>query len=249
MQLDGQAALVLGSLGTCGEAITRTLADRGAATMVSARRESEGQALANELKAGGNKAAFVAADVSSRDSVIAAVEQTVSEFGKIDILVNAFSADHLRRFLDDDEESWDRMLNVNLKGMFFACHAALQHMVPQEHGRIVTLTSDSGKIGATMETVQSSTKAGVIGFSKSLAREMARHQITVNALCIGPTRPSAEAPQGFSSEGWQSFMRLIPFHRPATPEEVGTVCAFLVSGDAGFVTGQAISASGGLTMC
>jgi len=249
MTLNERVALVFGALGTAGTAICHTLCERGATVVVSARRAEEGQALAQELKDQGHKAVFKQCDVTSREEVIQTVEQTVTEFGQVDVLANCFSVDHLRRFLDDDEKYWDRMLTVNLKGMFYTCHAVLPHMIKQERGRIITLTSDSGKIGASMETVQASTKAGIIGFSKSLAREMARHQITVNAVCMGPTRPSAEPPEGFSAEGWKSFMRLTPFHRPALPREVAAMVASLASDDGAFVTGQAISVSGGLTMC
>lgn len=249
MDLNGQKVLILGALGTAGAAIAKKFAQEGAAIMLSARRASEGEKFADELRGLGQEVGFVAADVTKRDQVISAVEATVARFGQIDVLVNCFSRDHLRRFMDDTEEAWDEIIQVNFKGLMYACHASLQHMVPQSYGRIISLTSDSGKIGATMETAQSGMKAAVIAFSKSLAREMARYNITVNSVCMGPTRESSEAPTGMSPEGWASFMRLIPFRRPAKPEEVAAVVAFLATRDASFVTGQALSASGGLVMC
>lgn len=248
MDLKGQRALVLGALGTAGSAVARRFCEEGASVVLSGRRAAEGEKLTAALGEQGFDVAFVAADVTRREQVAAVVDHSAERLGGLDILANCFSADHLRRFLDDDEESWDRVIAVNYKGLMYACREALRHMVPQRYGRIVTLTSDSAKIGATMETAQSGTKAAVVAFSKSLAREMARHDVTVNVVCLGPTRESPDPPPGMSPEGWASFMRLTPFRRPARPAEVAALVAFLAMRDASFITGQAISVSGGLTM-
>ena len=248
-ELGGQAALVMGALGIAGRAVAEKLAQGGAAVMLCARRAKSGEELAELLRAKGHDAAFIAADVTRRSEVIAAVDATVERFGRIDILANCFSDDHLSRFLEDEEPAWDRMIAVNYKGLLYSCHAALTHMVPQRYGRIVNLSSDSGKIGATRETVQSGLKAAVIAFSKSLAREVARDAVTVNTVCLGVTQESPGPRPGVSQAGYDAFIHLIPFRRPAQPAEVAAVVAFLASREASYVTGQAISASGGLTMC
>ncbi|MCP5066599.1 MAG: SDR family oxidoreductase [bacterium] len=240
--------LVFGVLGRAGIAVARKLCEERASVMLSARREEEGSEFAASLRAEGFDADFVCADITQRDQVAAAVDATVERLGRIDVLVNCVSYDHMRFFMDDEEKHWDKVHDVNVKGTMRGCQEALRHMIPQKYGRIITLVSDSAKIGATLETAQSSAKGGIVAFSKSLAREMARHQVTVNTVCLGPTSETGDPPLGLSPEGWASFLRLIPFRRPAKPDEVAVLVAFLAMRETSFITGQAISVSGGLTM-
>jgi 2-hydroxycyclohexanecarboxyl-CoA dehydrogenase len=177
------------------------------------------------------------------------VAEVESSLGPVDILVNNAGIEKIEPFLDSSEETWDRILAVNLKGVFNCCHVIVPGMIERGRGNVVNIGSDAGKVGSSGEAVYSATKGGVIAFTKTLAREVARHGINVNCVCPGPTDTAlldqvAEASQKL----YDSLAKAIPLRRLGQPADVAGAVAFLASDEASFITGQALSVSGGLTM-
>jgi 2-hydroxycyclohexanecarboxyl-CoA dehydrogenase len=188
-------------------------------------------------------------DVSDRRSVRAAVEEAEARLGPIDVLVNNAGIDVIGPFLDSREEHWDRLWAVNLKGTLLVTHAVLHGMVARERGRIVNIGSDAGRVGSSGEAVYSATKGGIIAFTKTLAREVARHGVTVNCVCPGPTDTALlEQVREYDEKLHASLARAIPLRRLGRPEDVAAAVVFLASDAAAYVTGQTLSVSGGLTM-
>jgi 2-hydroxycyclohexanecarboxyl-CoA dehydrogenase len=177
------------------------------------------------------------------------VDEIVAALGPIDALVNNAGWDRLAPFLDTDEDLWERLLDINLRGPIRMTKAVLPQMVERQSGRIVNISSDAGRVGSSGEAVYSACKAGIIGFGKTVAREVARHGITVNAICPGPTDTALleEVAQG-NEKVIESLKRAIPMRRLGLPEDIAGAVVFMVSDDAGFITGQTLSVSGGLTM-
>jgi 2-hydroxycyclohexanecarboxyl-CoA dehydrogenase len=191
------------------------------------------------------------ADVTSLDAMRRAVESVEHALGPIAVLVNNAGWDKMELFLDNDPALWDRLFAVNLKGVFNTTRAALEGMATRGAGRVVSIASDAGRVGSTGEAVYSACKAGIIGFSKALAREVARKGITVNVVCPGPTDTALLAEVGASERGAKivaGMQRAIPLGRLGQPEDVAGAVAYLASDEAAFVTGQVLSVSGGLSM-
>ena len=170
----------------------------------------------------------------------------------ITILVNNAGWDEFRPFLETDETFWDRVIELNFKGCLRVCHRVVPGMVRAEQGRVVNIASDAARVGSSLEAVYSGAKGGVVSFTKTLAREVARHQVTVNAVCPGPTEtPMLEqmvAAGDDSAKVIEAMRRAVPMRRLGRPEDVAAAVAFLASDRAGFITGQTLSVSGGLTM-
>ena len=246
MSLDGRIALVTGAARGIGAAIAHRLSAAGAVVVVADLDGDAASATAGALE---GKALGVAMDVSSSASVAAALDQVRAESGPHDILVNNAGIDVIKPFVDSTEEEWDRIIAVNLKGPINCSRAVLDAMIEGKFGRIVNIASDAGRVGSSGEAVYSATKGGVIAFTKTLARETARHGITVNCVCPGPTETALLGQVAeFSPKLYEGLSRAIPVGRTAQPDDIAPAVAFLASEEASYITGQTLSVSGGLTM-
>ena len=246
MTLDGRVAVVTGAARGIGAAIAQRLATHGATVVVADLDGDAASAAAGTLD---GKAIGVAVDVSSSSSVNTALDDVRASVGAPDILVNNAGIDVIKPFVDSTEEEWDRIIAVNLKGPINCSRAVLDAMIERKYGRIVNIASDAGRVGSSGEAVYSATKGGVIAFTKTLAREMARHGITVNCICPGPTETALLAQVAeYSQKLYDSVSRAIPLGRTAQPDDIAPAVAFLASDDASYITGQTLSVSGGLTM-
>jgi len=207
--------------------------------------------VAAEITAAGGRATGVEADVADFAAVQAAVRAVEQALGPIDALVNNAGWERLALFAESDPALWERLIAVNFKGVLHATRAVVDGMMARRRGRIVSVSSDAARVGSTGEAVYAGCKAAIIGFSKALAREVARHAITVNVVCPGPTDTQLLADVMTGERGAKilaGMQRTIPLGRLGRPEDVAGAVAYLVSEEAAYVTGQVLSVSGGLTM-
>jgi 2-hydroxycyclohexanecarboxyl-CoA dehydrogenase len=251
--LHGQRAVVTGGGRGIGRAIALTLARRGADVAVWDVDPERAAATARAVAEAGVRGEAFAVDVTSGDQVRAATEETIARFGGIDILVNNAGWDRFMPFMDTSEEFWERVIAINYKGVLYCSRAVAHGMIERGSGAIVSVASDAGRVGSSGEAVYSGAKGAVIAFSKTLARELARHGVRVNVVCPGPTETDFLADAGGGTPERQQrliegIVRGIPFRRLAQPEEVAEAVAFLASPAAAYITGQTLSVSGGLTM-
>ena len=245
-------AFVTGAGRGIGRAIALRLAKAGLAIGVTDLDGGTAAAVAGEIQAAGGRATSVVADVTSSESMRAAVAAVEGALGPIDVLVNNAGWDEFHFFAETEPAFWDKVIAINYRGVLATTHAVLAGMTARKRGRIVSIASDAGRVGSTGESVYSGCKAAVIGFSKALAREVARKGITLNTVCPGPTdTPLLAAVAGDDERGQKiraALVSAIPMKRVGQPDDIpGAVC-FLASDDAAFITGQTISVSGGLTM-
>ncbi len=248
MRLEGRTALVTGGGSGIGAATCRRLAAEGAAVAVTDVNPEPAEAIASELDGRAYEL-----DVRSTVSVGAALERAESDLGPLDVLVNNAGYDEFAFFSQTSAELWDRVLAVNLRGVLAVTHAVLPGMQERGRGRIVNVASEAGRVGSQGSAVYSAAKAGVIGFTKAVARESARYGITCNAVAPGPieTPLLMAAPEQLGELGERLVKGMVgntAMRRIGQPEEVAAAVAFLASDDATFVTGETLGVSGGLGM-
>ena len=244
--LDGQIALVTGGSQGIGRAIALTLAERGANVAVLARTLDKCEAVAAEIRALGRRACAVQGDLAETASLKAIVEKVTQELGAINILVNNAAITRDGLFLRMKQADWDAVIQTNLTGVFALTQAALPAMLKARHGRIINLTSVVAQAGNVGQVNYIAAKAGVIGFTKAVAREYASRNVTVNAVAPGFIETPMTAVLNEAAR--QAMLEQIPLKRPGTDTDVAAAVAFLASDEAGYVTGQVINVNGGMYM-
>ena len=244
---NARVALVTGGGGGIGHAICTELATNGQRVAVADKAADLAKEVAREI--GG---LAIELDVTDTQSVEEAIGRVTKELGPVEVCVNCAGWDELKPFLETDDNFLQQVLDINLAGPIRVTRAVLPAMVERRWGRLIHVASDAGRVGSSLEAIYSGAKGGLIAFSKTVAREMARYEITSNSVCPGPTStPLLDAIVDASKDGQKvidSMVRAVPMRRLGKPEDIGAAVAYLASERAGFVTGQTLSVSGGLTM-
>jgi len=245
-------AVVTGGAGGIGRGICERLAHDGFAIGVLDRDGAGADATCHAVSAAGGVATTLVADVTDDAQVVRAFAEVRARLGPPVVLVNNAGWDVFGPFRESTPAIWDKVIAINLRGMLLCTHTALPDLCAAgERGRVISISSDAGRVGSFGEAVYSGAKAGIIGFSKALARELARERVTVNVICPGPVDTALLAAVGASEAGAKvvaGLGRAIPFKRLGEPADIAAAVAFFASPAAGYITGQVLSVSGGMTM-
>ncbi|MBI4531084.1 MAG: 3-oxoacyl-[acyl-carrier-protein] reductase [Candidatus Latescibacteria bacterium] len=246
-RLTDRVAIVTGGTGGIGAAIVRRFATEGADVVLCMRRSLDaGLSLVDEVRRLGRRSLSLQVDISNADQVDGLIQQTLEMFGRLDILINNAGVVCDALIVRMKDEEWDRVLDVNLKGAFHTIRAASRPMIKARYGRIINVTSVVGLIGNPGQANYVAAKAGLIGFTKSAARELASRGITVNA--VAPGYVAAGMTERLSQEVRDAYLARIPLGRACSPEEVAALVTFLASEEAAYITGQVIAIDGGMVM-
>ena len=251
-RFDNQTVVVTGGGGGIGGATCKRFGAEGARVAVFDLNLEAAEAVVAAIRAAGGQAQAFRCDITDRDSVNAAVLACEAALGAIDVLVNNAGWDVFKPFTKTEPAQWDKLIAINLIGALHMHHAVLPGMAARRAGRIVNISSDAARVGSSGEAVYAACKGGLVAFSKTIAREHARHGITVNVVCPGPTNTALfddyKQGAGNPEKLIEAFTRAIPLGRIGQPDDLPGAVLFFASDDAGYVTGQVLSVSGGLTM-
>jgi 2-hydroxycyclohexanecarboxyl-CoA dehydrogenase len=241
MEMENRAVIVTGGASGIGRATTLLLAREGATVFIGDIDEAGGRAAAEEAGA-----AFLPLDLQQPESILAFAGAVHKKVARVDGLVNAAGWDRIQPFMENPPEMWDDLIAINLLGAVRLTRAVLLPMIEAQAGKIVNISSDAGRVGSMGETVYAAAKGGLIAFTKSLAREMARHKLNVNCVWPGPTDTPLFNRQPERMR--EALTRAIPFRRIARPEDIAEAVMFFLGRRSDYITGQVLSVSGGLTM-
>ena len=245
MKLDGKVALVTGGASGIGKATVIELARCGSLVICADIDENKGREVEAEARQTNFAVEFVKVDLSNAASIRECAADVLGKHPRIDILVNAAGWNDIQPFVENPPDYMDRVIAINLGGTLHLTQALLPAMIAGGKGKIVNVSSDAGRVGSSGETTYAAAKGGVIAFTKSLAREVARYSINVNCVCPGPT--DTPMLQSRPEKLREAFLRAIPFRRFAKPQDIANAILFFASPRSDYVTGQVLSVSGGLT--
>jgi 2-hydroxycyclohexanecarboxyl-CoA dehydrogenase len=245
MRLEGKVALVTGGASGIGRATVMELARSGATVICADVNADKGAELVKEAAATNFAVEFVAVDLADSGSTRRCAAEVLRTHPRIDIMINAAGWNDIQPFVENPPDYMDRVIAINLGGMLHLTQALLPTMIAAGKGKIVNVSSDAGRVGSSGETTYAAAKGGVIAFTKSLAREVARHSINVNCVCPGPT--DTPMLQSRPDKLKEAFIKAIPFRRFAKPEEIADAILFFAGPRSDYITGQVLSVSGGLT--
>ena len=257
--LKDKTAVVVGGASNIGRAISLRLAKEGANVVIADIDQKQAEKVVETVKASGDKATSMTVDVTNYDEVKATMQKVVDQFKDIDVLIYVVGWDSLMLFVDTTPDLWDKIINLNYKGMMNCCHSILPHMIERKAGAIVSIASDAGRMGEFREGVYAGAKGAMIALTKTISREVGRYGIRLNVVCPGmtpPASPEAVGEYGGFGRGFyelpqemaEKASKLYPLRRLGKPEDIADAVAFLASDCASFITGQTLSVSGGYTM-
>jgi len=246
MTLKGKTAVVTGAASGIGRASAEAFARAGAYVLLADINQEMGEAAAAAIRAQGGGADYMRVDITDAQSIEAFRQAALAKRGQVDIVANVAGWGKTEPFVENKPEFWKKLIDLNFLGTVMVTRAFIDGMIERRSGRIVTVASDAGRVGSLGETVYSGTKGGVIAFTKALARELARYDVTVNCVCPGPTDTPLMA--AVPDKMKEAFARATPMRRLAKPSEIAEAILFFSGPQSDFITGQVLSVSGGLTM-